>query len=79
MVNQVEMFRLSNTIDSVIFTFPEIHPFISADIVNDLTKKLVFYREKSCDYYLKYGAKNVKMEMIPNVPLKYINNFLDNP
>ena len=79
MVNQVEMFRLSNTIDSVIFTFPEIHPFISPDVVNDLTKKLVFYRDKSADYYLKYGVDNVKMVMLPNVPKKYIDNFLNNP
>ena len=78
-MTQVEMFRLSNTIDSVIYTFPEIYPFISGDIETELTKKLVFYREKSCDYYAKYGAENIKMEMIQNVPIKYINNFLDNP
>ena len=74
---QVEMFRLSNTTDDVVFLFPEIHPFVSVDIVNDLTKKLVFFREKSCEYYEKYGVENVKLVMIPNVPMKYIDNFLN--
>ena len=71
------MFRLSNSTDSVIYTFPEIYPFISGDIENDLTKKLIFFREKSADYYLKYGSENVTMVMIPNVPQKYIDNFLN--
>ena len=77
--HEVKMFRLTNTIDSVIFTFPEIHPFISADVKTDLTDKLVFYRERSVKYYEKYGSKNVKLIMLPNVEQKYIDNFLDNP
>ena len=77
--HEVKMFRLTNTIDSVIFTFVEIHPFISADVETELTKKLVFYREKAVDYYAKYGADNVKLMMLPNVEQKYIDNFLDNP
>ena len=77
--HEVKMFRLTNTIDSVIFTFVEIHPFISADVKTDLTEKLVFYREKAVDYYAKYGAENIKLIMLPNVEQKYIDNFLDNP
>ena len=72
------MFRLSNSTDSVMYNFPEIYPFISVDIENDLTKKLVLFREKSADYYLKYGSENVTMVMIPNVPQKYIDNFINN-
>ena len=79
MTYQVEMFRLSNTTDDVVFLFREVHTFVSVDVVNVLTKKLVFFREKSFDYYDKYGVDKVKLVMIPNVPQKYIDNFLNNP
>ena len=74
---KIEIFKLSNTIDSVVFMTAEIYPFIEFTIVNDLTKKLVVFREKAADYYLEYGIENVTMELVDNIPRKYIDTFVN--
>ena len=76
MKSKIMLFKMINCIDNVTFTYCEKYPIDKNETAEDAIK-FFYWRDKCCDYYIKYGVKNVKLLMLKETSEQYIKQFLN--